>query len=323
MPRLDGIDVDEPGEHFGDFLGERAGERRGRRCPGLPSRQQQHGHAAPHRDLQAAAGVGGEFHRRHHEAVRLADERSFAPLPLAAGNQVQHLQRGRDVLGLHPAGPHVLGGARDRGVTGVEIHLEGIGYIARDHGALEKMNMLQHIDDAPDVVQVLDCGFAIHPVRIHDVDRRARSAEVGALAGGLQIETRILRVQHEVARRLGERVFDEGARKQQSALSACLAAGPGHDLETGFRRVGQSHLGEQAQRCGVNLLDIVRAQRLVAAAAHARPHRPQVVRQGRRALGAPGVPPGRAPCNSRAFRHFRFSGAVPGSFSRSTAREAA
>jgi hypothetical protein len=45
-----------------------------------------------HGDFQATTRVGSELQRRHDEAVRLADERSLAPLVLAAGDVVQHLQ---------------------------------------------------------------------------------------------------------------------------------------------------------------------------------------------------------------------------------------
>ena len=161
MPGLDGIDVDEAGQHFGDFLRQGTGQRGRRGGAGLPGRQQQHGHAAADGHFQAPTGVGREFHRRHHEAVGLADKRALAPLLLAAGDRVQHLEGLDQMVGVHPAAAHVLGRAHDRGIAGVEIHLVRIGNIARHDGALEEMDVIHDVDDAADVVQILDRGVAV------------------------------------------------------------------------------------------------------------------------------------------------------------------
>ena len=119
---------------------------------------------------------------------------------------------------MHPAAADVLGRAHDRGVAGVEVHLERIGDIARHHRALEEMDVLHDIDDAADVVEVLDGRVAVAAVRVDHVDGGAGGAEVGALAPGLEVVARILAGQHEVACRLGQRVLDQRTRIQQPAL---------------------------------------------------------------------------------------------------------
>ena len=137
-------------------LRERTGECRRSRGTGLPRRQQEHRHAAAHRHLETSTGIGREFHRRHDEAVGLADEGALTPLVFAAGDRMQHLQRGFEMIRMDPTTAHVLGGAADRGVAGVEIHFVRIGNVARHNGALEEMDVLHLIDHSPDVVEVAD-----------------------------------------------------------------------------------------------------------------------------------------------------------------------
>jgi hypothetical protein len=72
----------------------------------------------------------------------LTKGRSAAPRPRR--NRVQHLQRSGEVLGLRSCFTCLV--VLETGV-GVEIHFEGIGYIARHHGTLG-MNMLHHVDHA-------------------------------------------------------------------------------------------------------------------------------------------------------------------------------
>ena len=55
-------------------------------------------------------------------------------LLLATGDQVQHLERGFDMLRLHPAAADVLRRRRHGGITGVEIHLVEVFDLARIHG---------------------------------------------------------------------------------------------------------------------------------------------------------------------------------------------
>ncbi len=256
VSRLDRVDVDEPGQHLGHFLRQRAGQRGRSGGAGLAGRQQQHGHAAAHRHFEALAGVGGELHRRHDEAVGLAHERPLAPLLLAAGDHVQHLQRGFDMLGLHPAAADMLGRRGDGGVAGVEVHLERVGDVARHDRALEEMDVLHDVDDAADVEQVLDRRFAVAGARIDHVDRRAGRAEVRALAPGLEVVARVLAMQHEMPAGLGQRVLDQRRREQQAAIPVLHAAGTREDLDTGFRCIGQADFGQQAQRRAMDLLHV-------------------------------------------------------------------
>ena len=45
--------------------------------------------------------------------------------------------------------------AHHAGVERVEVHGEWIGYVARHHGALEEMDVVQPLDDACRVIDVL------------------------------------------------------------------------------------------------------------------------------------------------------------------------
>ena len=209
VPGLDRIDVHQPRQNFCHLLGESSGQCRGGGRTGLPGGQQQHGHAARDSDLKTSAGIGCELHRRDDEAVGLADKRALAPLLFATGDHVQHLEGRRDVIGVYPTAADMLRRAHYRGVAGIEVHLERIGDVARYDGALEEMDVLHDIDDAADVVQVRDQRFAVTHFRVDNIDRGTGRAEVHLLAPRLEIEARVLGVQHEMARGLGERVLNE------------------------------------------------------------------------------------------------------------------
>ena len=62
--------------------------------------------------------------------------------------------------GLTQLVPTCLVVAADAGVAGVEIHLERVGQVARHHRALEEMDVLERVDHAADVVEVLDLSSA-------------------------------------------------------------------------------------------------------------------------------------------------------------------
>ena len=76
------------------------------------------------------------------------------------------------------------------------------------------MDVVHRIDDATDVVQILQLRLAVLALRVDHVDRGAGGTEIDFLAPGLEVETGILSVEREVARRLGNGVLDEGLRKQ-------------------------------------------------------------------------------------------------------------
>ena len=289
VARGDGVHVHQARKALGHFLCQRTGKSRRSRGTGLTCRQQQDGHTATHRHFKATASVGRKLHGRHDEAVRLTDERALTPLVFTAGNIVEHLERSFDVLRHDPAATHVLRGGRHCCIAGVEVHLERIGDVARHYGTLEEVDVFHAVDDAADVVQVLNGGFAVSTVDIHHVHGRASGTVVGPLAPGLEVEARVLRVQLEVAPGLGEGVFHQRAREQQAARVRESAASLGQQLDTGLRRVCQADLFQQAQGRLVDLLDIAIGKRLVAAALHARVHGAQMVRKGRGAGSATGI----------------------------------
>ena len=242
VARLDRIHIDQTGKALGHFL--RQGARNGgrRRGTGLTGREQQDRHAAAHGDFQALAGIGRELHRRHHEAVRLADEGAFTPLVFATGDHVQHFEGLLEMLGEHPARADVLGRARHRGVARIEVHLVRIRQIARNDGALEEVDVLHLVDDATDVIQILNLRLTVGAVGIDHVHGRAGGAEVHLLAPRLEIELRILRVERKVSASLGQHVFDQRTREQQSTTVTEGAARLQQDLHAGFRRIGQADL---------------------------------------------------------------------------------
>ena len=166
------------------------------------------------RQASAANFIGGTT--KQLDWLTKGRSRHCSSLP---ADHVQHLQRGLALLRRHPAGADMLGRAHHAGVAGVEVHIGGIGDVAADDGALEEMDMLHLVDDAGDVVDVLHRRFPIGAGDgIDDVHRRPGGAEIDALAPGLQVVLRILAVQRETPRGLGERVLHQRAREEQAAL---------------------------------------------------------------------------------------------------------
>ena len=275
---LDGIDIHEPGEALGGFLHERGGERGGRRGAGLACRQQQHRHSAANRRLEAKAGVVGKFERRHDEAVRLTDERTRAPLVLSAGDEMEHLEARLDVLRLYPARTHVFGGAGDARIGGVDIHFKRSRDLAAHDRALKEMKVLERVDHARDVVQILGRRVAVDAGRrIDDVHGSACGAEIDPRSPWLHVVLRILAVQHEVPRSPGHGVLDQRARKNQPPGGVELRPRLGHVLDAAGSRVGEPNVFQHVERSMMDSKHVGVGQRLVQAARHARADRAQVV----------------------------------------------
>jgi hypothetical protein len=197
----------------------------------------------------------------------------------------------------------MLRGRGNGGVTGIEIHLERVRDVARHDGALEKVDVLHHIDDAADVEQVLDRRFAVPGARVDHVDGGAGRAEIAALAPGLEVVTRVLRVQHEMPGSLGQRVLDQRGGEQQTTVVIQRAASAGQVLDAAFRSVGQADLRQEPQGRPVDLLDVIRRQGLVTPGFHAGLHGTEMVGQGARALRPAGVAPGRPASRDRGIGH--------------------
>ena len=77
---------------------------------------------------------------------------------------------------------HAVGGAGAAGIDGVDVHVEIVGDVAANHGALEEMHIVERVGDPRRVIEVLRGGFAdlgpILDVRPHvpQAPRPCRSA---------------------------------------------------------------------------------------------------------------------------------------------------
>jgi hypothetical protein len=197
---------------------------------------------------------------------------------------VQHLDRLVHVLGQDEAGAHVLGGAGDAGVAGVEVQIPRLDHVPGHHGALKEMDVVQLVDQARQVVEIGHGRLPVGPgLDVDNVDRRARGAEMDLLAPGLQVVARIEAVEHETPRGLGQGVLDQGPGKQQAAVVVEPPAGGGHQLDAGGYGVGQSDLLQSIQRRLVDALHLGIGQGSVAAPIHARLDRPFLGRDRSRA----------------------------------------
>ena len=183
----------------------------------------------------------------------------------------------------------MLGGATHAGVGGVEVHLPRQVEVAADHRALEKVDVLQRVDHAGNVVQVLRRGVAVFTREcVHHAHRRAGSAEVDLIAPGLHVVFGVLAVQHKVARGVGHRVLDQRTGKNQATGVGQLGTRFGHELDATLRRISQANVFQGVQRSVVDFEHVGIAQRLEGATVHAGAHRAQAVGQRCRTGGATG-----------------------------------
>ena len=102
----------------------------------------------------------------------------------------------------------------------------------------------------------------------------------------IEIETRIPGVKHEIAPGLLQGLLDEAARHSQTAVAAEYGAGVGAGLKTVGRRVGEADLFENSEGVFDDRGNALVGQRLVLAAAVARPNRPGRLGERRGASGA-------------------------------------
>ena len=285
------IDVDQGGEHLGNLLHDGAGERRGAGRARLTGGQQQDRHAGAHSGFEAAAGVGRELQRRHHEAVGHGHERPRPPALFAARDQVQHRHRLVDVLRLHEAGADVLAGAGDAGIAGVEIELARVGQIARHHRTLEQVDVVEAIDQPGDVVQIRKRGVAVGSGRrVDDVHRGAGCAEIHPGAPGLEVAARVGGMQHETPGGTRDRVLDQSTREPEPAVAPEHAARRNHQVDARRDRIGQPDLLQDIQGRTVDALDLGVAKRPIAAARQTGPDRHLVAGDRPRAQLAPCFP---------------------------------
>ena len=105
------------------------------------------------------------------------------------------------------------------------------------------MDVLQGIDHAGDVVEVLGGGVAVFAgLGIHHAHRSACRSEVNVGSPRLHVMLGVLAVQYKIARCVGNRIFNESARKNQTPGVGQFGACFGHELDAAFRRIGQANV---------------------------------------------------------------------------------
>ena len=288
---LHGVDVDHAREAFGHRLHHGAGQRRRRGRARLAGREQQDGHAAAHQRLHHKAALGGEFHRRHDEAVGIGDEGPLAPRRLGAGHHAQHLQPQLRVAGDREGGADMLGRPRHAGVERVEVHILRLDRVARGERSLEEMDVVERVGNARGIVEVLHRRLAVLARGgVVDEDGRARGAEMDAVAAGPEIVLRVLAVERDVAGGQRQHVLHQRRREADAPVAAQHRAGRCEDLRAAGRRVGEPHLLQRPQGGAVDAVHVGLRERAVGPALHARPHRAHVLGQRRGARGLAGGP---------------------------------
>ena len=111
--------------------------------------------------------------------------------------------------------------AHHAGVERVEVHLERIGNVARHHRPLEEMDVVEAVDEARGVVDVLQQRFAVFALL--DIDQMhggARRAVMHARALDHHVVLGVLAVQGEVPRRALDRRQHQRAREADAAVGA-------------------------------------------------------------------------------------------------------
>ena len=211
---LERVDVAQARQHLGHGLDDRARQGGGRGGTGLAGREQQHRHAAGDGDLEPAAGILGEAQGRDDEAAGEADERPGTPSGLAAGHQVEDLKPGIERVAAAETGADMLGGARDAGVERVEVELHGADHVARHQRALVEVDVVERVDDARGVVEVLQQQFAVLAgLEVDHVHGSAGRAVVDLAAPGLEVVAGVLAAKREAAGCTGDDVLDQRPRE--------------------------------------------------------------------------------------------------------------
>ena len=219
---------------------------------------------------------------------------------------MEHLQARLDVLRLHPARAHMLGGARHARIGGVDVDFQRRRHLAADDRALIEVQMLECIDHAGDVVahpwwSSRDRRRSSHrrcaPLRPRCRNKRAsprapcrasgpdRAARSGAAACATVSSTKA-----------------RGKISRPSGVS-CAPARVMYSMPLGVASASPMRL-EHIERGMVNAQHIGIGQRLVAPARHPRLHRTQVIGQRRRPRRA-------ARCARSASGHLRLYFAHP------------
>src|SRR5450631_740388 len=107
----------------------------------------------------------------------------------------------------------MLGGAADRGVTGIEVHFIGIRKVTRNYRALKEMNVLHEINHPRDVVQILERRITVGAAGVDHADGGPGRAEIYLAPPGFHIVLPVLAMQHETACCPGDSLLDERRRE--------------------------------------------------------------------------------------------------------------
>ena len=260
MAGLQRVDVDRAGQHLGDGLREAAGERRRAGGTRLARRKQQDRNAARHARLQATTGIEGEAERRHDEAAGHRDEGPGGERPLAAGDHVQHVDRGVHRLGRREGGADMLARPSDGGIAGVEVHLEGILEIAGHDGTLEEVDVVARVDEARDVVEVQKGRVAIlAALQVQQMHGGAGGAEMHAPAAQVHVVAGIAAVQHQFAGNSGQHVLDQRPGEQQPARLRQPATDGGDRLHAARDRLGEADILQNIEHRVMHFLKVALA----------------------------------------------------------------
>ena len=176
---FDRVHIDHTGEALGHRLYNR--QRNGGRGRGtrLTCREQKHRHATADAILHRDAAFLGEFHGRDDEAVGIADKWPLKPFLFTTRNHMQHLEAIGDMGGVTERGADMLFRACQAAVKRVEVHLAIVLHIAADHRALVEMDIVEIIDEAGSIIEILRGRLpVVMRDRIDDMHRRPRRAEM-------------------------------------------------------------------------------------------------------------------------------------------------
>ena len=222
---LEQVDDRDRRQRLGAALGQRARQRRRGRRTGLgaglavdryPGIDRRTGHV----QAVLCEGHGGYHGGGVHRAEGAPGEPAFA-----AGERVEHRQELRHVPAQGDAGGDVLLRPRRAGVEGVRVELEEVRDVGGDHRAGEPLEVLEHVAQACQIVDVAQRARAVAAgVDVEHLHRRTAGAEVHRAVARLEIETRVAAVDGEASGGPGEGVLDQGTGIEEPSRLAERAA---------------------------------------------------------------------------------------------------
>ena len=169
----------------------------------------------------------------------------------------------------------------------VEVHFHVVGNVTADHRPLQEMDVVEPVCDPRRIVQVLQGRVAIGlTVGFHDAYRGTSRAEMHPRAAQVQIMRGVAGAKREVARGLGQRVLDHGARKPHPPVLSENGTDRHHGVNPALRCIGKADVLKRLQSGEVNALHTGIGQGLVLSATQAGANGAQMVGQGGGTRGA-------------------------------------